>query len=237
MAKGRELRKILPLIVVLVLAAGAAFIYWTKTQHSAPAAAVSSTNGTPGGSAAAAPSSGPAILNVTSDDEVMGKADAPVTMIEYASLTCPHCAHFEGDIFPQIKSAYIDTGKLRFVYRDFPLDALAVRAAVLAHCAGHERFFGFLQVLFQNQPTWEQAEQPESALAGIAKLGGIGKDQFDHCMADDSLTKRVTQSRLDAEQNLEIESTPTFFINGKKISGAQPYEAFQSAIDPLLPKP
>ena len=227
------MRKILPLIVVLVLAAGAAFIYWTKTQHSAPAAVASGA----AGNTAAATSSGPAILNVTPDDEVMGKSDAPVTMIEYASLTCPHCAHFEVDIFPQIKSTYIDTGKLRFVFRDFPLDALAVRAAVLAHCAGHERFFGFLQVLFQNQPTWEQADKPEDALAGIAKLGGIGKDQFDHCMADDLLTKRVSQSRLDAEQNLEIESTPTFFINGNKISGAQPFEAFQKVIDPLLPKP
>ena len=231
------MRKILPLIVVLVLAAGAAFIYWTKTQHSPAATAASNASGAAGGSAATAASSTPAVLNVTPEDEVMGKADAPVTMIEYASLTCPHCAHFEGEIFPQIKSAYIDTGKVRFVYRDFPLDALAARAAVLAHCAGHERFFGFLQVLFQNQATWEQADKPEDALAGIAKIGGIGKDQFDRCMADDSLTKRVSQSRLDAEQNLEIESTPTFFINGNKISGAQPFETFQKAIDPLLPKP
>ena len=229
------MRKILPLIVVLVLAAGAAFIYWTKTQHGTPAVAASSASSAATGSAAA--SSGPAILTVTPDDEVMGKPDAPVTMIEYASLTCPHCAHFEGDIFPQIKSAYIDTGKLRFVFRDFPLDALAARAAMLAHCAGHERFFGFLQVLFANQATWEQAEKPEDALAGIAKIGGIGKDQFDRCMTDDSLTKKVSQSRLDAEQNLEIESTPTFFINGDKIAGAQPFEAFQKVIDPLLPKP
>jgi len=157
-------------------------------------------------------------------------------VIEYASLTCPHCAAFEAEILPRLQSAYIDSGKLRLVFRDFPLDPVALRAAMLAHCAGKERYFGFLQVLFQNQADWRDAQDPEAALAAIAKLGGIGKEEFGRCMADETLAKRVVQSRHDAEKSLTIESTPTFFINGKKVSGAQPFEAFEEIIKPMLPK-
>jgi len=176
------------------------------------------------------------ILAVTADDMVMGNEKAPVTMIEYASFTCPHCAHFETETFPQIKQDYIDTGKVRFVYRDFPLDALALRAAMLAHCAGKERYFGFVQVLFQQQTSWDQAADPEAALASIAKIGGIGKEEFDKCMGDQTLEQRVVKTRHDAEADLDIESTPTFFINGQKVSGSQPLEVYQAVINPLLPK-
>jgi len=223
-----KLRKILPLVAVLVVVAGAVAFYWYKTQGGAP--------GVP--SMAPEPGKAPGgILAVSSDDMAVGQANAPITIIEYASLTCPHCAHFEADIFPKIKSTYIDTGKVRFVYRDFPLDALALRAAMLAHCAGPERYFGFLQVLFQNQTDWDQAQDPDAALAGIAKIGGIGKAEFDRCLGNESLAQRIIKTRHDAEKSLNIESTPTFFINGKKVSGAQPFEAFEEIIKPMLPNP
>ncbi len=222
---GVNLRKILPVLAVLVLIAGAAAFYWSRQQGAQPVA--------PGDMAARQPGG---ILAVTADDMVMGNEKAPVTMIEYASFTCPHCAHFETETFPQIKQDYIDTGKVRFVYRDFPLDALALRAAMLAHCAGKERYFGFVQVLFQQQTSWDQAADPEAALASIAKIGGIGKDEFDKCMGDQTLEQRVVKTRHDAEADLDIESTPTFFINGQKVSGSQPLEVYQAVINPLLPK-
>jgi len=222
-----KLRKILPVVAVLVVVAGAVALYWFWTQGRAPHIP---GMGPPTG---AAPE---AVLAVTADDMVLGSKDAPVTIVEYASLTCPHCARFEIDTLPRLQTAYIDPGKVRFVFRDFPLDPLALRAAMLAHCAGADRYFGFLQVLFQNQSDWDQAPDPEAALAGIAKLGGIGKEQFDRCMADESLSKRVIQSRHDAEKSLSIESTPTFFINGTKVSGSQPFEAFEEIINPMLPK-
>jgi protein-disulfide isomerase len=223
-----ELRKILPLLAVLVVAAGAVAFYWVKTHPGAPGGPVA------GPETGAPPAEG--ILAVTAEDMILGQADAPVTLIEYASLTCPHCAAFEAETLPRLQSAYIDSGKLRLVFRDFPLDPVALRAAMLAHCAGKERYFGFLQVLFQNQADWRDAQDPEAGLAAIAKLGGIGKEEFGRCMADETLAKRVVQSRHDAEKSLTIESTPTFFINGKKVSGAQPFEAFEAIIKPLLPK-
>jgi len=220
-------RKILPVLAVLVVIAGAAAFYWSRQTGGGPTAA--------GDTAEATPAPG-GLLAVTADDMVMGDEKAPVTMIEYASLTCPHCAHFETETFPQIKQQYIDTGKVRFVYRDFPLDALALRASMLAHCAGKERYFGFVQVLFQQQASWDQAEDPEAALASIAKIGGIGKDEFDKCMADQTIEQRVIKTRHDAETGLDIESTPTFFINGQKVAGAKPIEVYQAVINPLLPK-
>jgi protein-disulfide isomerase len=223
---GLNLRKILLLVAVLVVVAGAVALYLYKSAGGPGPASTGAVTTTPEG-----------VLAVTPDDMTLGKADAPVTMIEYASLTCPHCAHFETATFPQIQSAYIDTGKVRFVFRDFPLDPLALRAAILAHCAGKERYFGFVQVLFQNQPDWDQAKDPDAALASIAKIGGIGKEQFDKCLADDALAESVIKTRHDAEKSLTIESTPTFFVNGKKVSGSQPFEAFQQIIDPMLPKP
>ena len=189
---------------------------------------------TPG---AVPPPDAAALLKPTPDDMGIGKEDAPVTIIEYASLTCPHCARFATETLPQLQKEYIDAGKVRLIYRDFPLNGLALRASILALCAGKERYFGFVETLFQSQATWEEAEDPEAALMNVAKLGGIGKDQYDHCMADDSLAQRVTKSRVDAEKVLEVESTPTFFINGKKFAGARPLEDFEAAINPLLPKP
>ncbi len=222
-----DFRKILPILAVLVLIAGGAYFYTIQRQG---------TPAIPSGGTGEAPASPPGgLLAVAADDMTVGDEKAPVTMVEYASLTCPHCAHFETETFPQLKQAYIDTGKVRFVYRDFPLDALALRAAMLAHCAGKERYFGFLQVLFQQQTSWDQAADPEAALASIAKSGGIGKDAFDKCMADQALEQRIIKTRHDAETDLEIESTPTFFINGQKVAGAKPLEVYEAVIKPLLP--
>lgn len=173
---------------------------------------------------------------VTPEDRVLGKAEAPITIFEYASLTCPHCADFEAQTLPEIKKQWIETGKARLIYRDFPFDQAALHAAVLARCAPPDRFFAFLDVLFKEQADWAAAKDPTEALKRIGKLGGVGADQFDACMKDEKLVNRIVAERLAAEKQYGVDSTPTFFINGKKLVGAQPYADFVKALQEALPK-
>ena len=169
-------------------------------------------------------------------EHALGNPNAPVTIIEYASLTCPHCAHFHKDVLPELKERYIAPGKVRLVYRDFPLDQRALAASVLAHCAGPDRYFGFLDVLFQTQESWASADDYTAALKRIGKLGGLTEDQMDACFADQKLTDQILQSRLDAQKQYNVSSTPTFIIDGKTYAGARDIDEFASLIDPLLQK-
>ncbi len=172
----------------------------------------------------------------TPKDRVLGKADAPVTIIEYASLTCPHCAAFDRDVLPKIKQNWIDTGKAKLIYRDFPLDGWALRAAMVARCAPSERYFGFIDALFQGQNNWARAGNPEEALGRLAKLGGISEDKFQSCMKDEKLADAVSASRVVAEREYGVGSAPTFFVNGNKMVGEQTYEAFDKALAAAQPK-
>jgi protein-disulfide isomerase len=172
---------------------------------------------------------------VTADDRILGKADAPVTIIEYASLTCPHCAAFEKEILPKIKSEWIDTGKAKLVFRDFPLDGSALKAALVARCAPPERYYGFIGILFAQQGSWGLAQDPIPGITRIAKLGGMSEDQVQACLKDDALQNKILAVRLAAEQQYQVESTPTFFINGKKVVGAREDEIV-AAIKAAAPK-
>ena len=172
---------------------------------------------------------------VTADDRILGKADAPVTIIEYASLTCPHCAAFEKDILPKIKSEWIDTGKAKLVFRDFPLDGSALKAAVVARCAPPERFYGFIGILFAQQGSWGISQDPVPGITRIAKLGGMSEDQVKACLKDDAVQNKILAGRLAGEQQYQVESTPTFFINGKKVVGAKEDEII-AAIKSAAPK-
>ncbi|MFQ5784037.1 MAG: DsbA family protein [Alphaproteobacteria bacterium] len=165
---------------------------------------------------------------------VLGVADAPVTIIEYASLTCPHCASFHSDTLPLIKERYIDTGKARLVFRDFPFDRPGLLAAAMARCAGPERFFGFLEVLFRSQKSWSRATKPTEALVRIGRLGGLSRETVDACFADKALLQSVLKSRLDGAKKFNINSTPSFIINGEKLVGAQPFERFEKILNRLL---
>ena len=169
-------------------------------------------------------------------EEAIGDPSAPVTIIEYASLTCPHCAHFHKEVLPLLKERYIAPGKVRLIFRDFPLDQRALSAAVLAHCAGPERYFGFLDVLFQTQESWARGDDYLAALKRLGKLGGLTDQQMDACFADQDLANRILQSRLDAQSQHEVSSTPTFIIGGKAYAGARDIDEFASLIDPLLQK-
>lgn len=173
-------------------------------------------------------------------DPSMGKADAPVTMVEYASLTCPHCANFNNTVLPLIKKNYIDTGKVRYIYRDFPLDRYALQASMLARCAGPDRYFGFIETLFRGQAEWVRS--PKGPLEGlkalvrrIVLLGQIPNYNIDKCLADKTIEKAVLQQRLHASQVLKVDSTPTLIINRKMYSYLS-YNEFKAVVDPLLPK-
>jgi protein-disulfide isomerase len=171
-------------------------------------------------------------------DIVLGKADAPVTVVEYASMTCPHCAHFSKTTFPDFKTKYIDTGKVRFVFREFPLDELAAAAAMLARCIDKEngeKAMAVIEVLFASQEKWA-VRNPLPQLQQITKQAGMSQQAFDECLKDQTLYNNILAMRERASKEYKVESTPTLFVNGKMIKGGVAIEELAKAIDPLLPK-
>ena len=178
----------------------------------------------------------PTVLKLTDSDRILGNKDAPVTIIEYASLTCPHCMHFATEVLPALKKKWIDTGKVRLVLRDYPLDGLALRAAMVARCAPPDKFYPFIDTLFQTQDKWATAKDPQAELQRLALMGGMGKKQFDDCLADKKMENEVVGSRLVAAQKLNVNATPTFFINGTKFDGDPTVEAFDEVLNKTAPK-
>jgi len=166
----------------------------------------------------------------TSDDRILGKPDAPITIFEYASLTCPHCAEFDRETLPKLKETWLDTGKARLIFRDFPLDASALKAAMLARCAPPDQFYGFIDVLFRGQQSWAVSRDLDGSLGKLAKLGGLSDETFAACMKNDELQKKIVAERYQAEKEYGVDSTPTFFINGVKFVGAQPFPEFDKAL-------
>lgn len=176
----------------------------------------------------------PAADNPRLSERSMGQASAPMVVQEFFSLTCSHCGAFGRDTWPQVKRELVQTGKIRFIWRDFPLDQIALRAAVIAHCAGPERYPAFVDVFFQQQASWIRAADPVQALKQLARLGGLGAEQADACLADKAMEDAVLKSRLEAQQKFDVKSTPTFIVNGKSYSGEKSVEDFAAIIDPLL---
>jgi protein-disulfide isomerase len=164
-------------------------------------------------------------------DLVLGKADAPCTIVEYASMTCGHCGAFHNKVFPAIKEKYIATGKVRFIMREFPLDTLAAAASMLARCAGGEKTVPMIEVLFSKQEDWAFVRSnavPE--LFKIAKQAGFTQESFDKCLTDQALLDKISQGRERASKQFGVDSTPTFFVNGKKLADGPSLEAFEKAI-------
>jgi protein-disulfide isomerase len=173
------------------------------------------------------------------DDVVMGSPTAPVTMIEYASMTCPHCAHFAAEIFPKLKEKYIDTGKVKYIMREYPLDGLAAAAFMLARCAGPDKYYPMIETLFAEQKKWAVRDAKPPLLA-IAKQAGFTEASFDACIdtknsqtAKDLLAK-IDQVRIRGQQKFKVEATPTFYINGERFSGALSMEDIDKAVAPLI---
>jgi protein-disulfide isomerase len=166
-------------------------------------------------------------------DVVLGSDKAPVTIIEYASMTCPHCAHFEATTFPELKKRYIDTGKVRYMMREFPLDALAAAGFMLARCAGPDKYEAIIETLFAKQADWV-VQQPLEPLGAIAKQFGFTDDSFKACLANQKVLDNITAVRDNAVNKLQVNSTPTFFINGKRFVGDISIDQIAKEIDPQL---
>lgn len=174
-------------------------------------------------------------------ERALGNPKAPVRIDEYYSLDCPHCAAFVNETLPQLQADYIDKGKVYLVLHDFPLHEIALRATMLARCAPPDRFFPMVDTLFKVQRGWVLQTPGASvdALKQQAKFAGLTDAQIDACLNDRGLEDAILKERLDAENNLKIEATPTFIFNGNKddkLAQAGPYDAFKQKIDPLLKK-
>lgn len=167
-------------------------------------------------------------------DMVYGKDDAPVTIVEYASLTCSHCADFAVNTFPTIKEKYIDTGKARLIFREFPFDPRATAAFMLARCAPEDRYFPMIEVFFKQQQQWATAQDGEAALLQIAKLAGFTQESFKACLTNQQVLDDVRATMDRGSKDFGVNATPTFFINGKKYAGALSVDEMSAIIDDLL---
>lgn len=166
---------------------------------------------------------------------VLGDVDAPVTILEYSSLTCPHCAAFHNTTLPTLKKEYVETGKVKLEMRDFPLDQYALRAAAMARCASEARYFALMDLLFKQQAKWSRAQNPIDELKKIGRFAGIAPDLADACMTNTALLDGILNARLQAQRTHEIQSTPTFIVGNTKVTGNQPMENFRQVIDGQLP--
>jgi len=173
---------------------------------------------------------------VSLPDMAIGPADAKVTVTEFASMTCPHCAAFNAEVFPKIKSAYIDTGKIRYIFREFPLDIKAAAGSMLARCIAKDdagKYFAVIDMLFKQQNDWVMKNTTET-LTRIGKQAGLSQQQVEDCLKDQALLDKIAADQKYAAEVLKVDSTPTFFVNGEKIKGETSFEEFQKKIDPLL---
>lgn len=169
-------------------------------------------------------------------ENIMGAADAPVTIVEYASLTCPHCATFHGKTLPGLKKDYVDTGKVRFIFRDFPFDGVAMAGTMISRCAAPEKFFPLTNVLFERQEAWAFSKDPEAELTKIAKEFGFTQESFDTCLQNQALYDGVLKVRQRAYEVFKVDSTPTLFINGMPHRGVLSPEQMDVVLKPLLEK-
>jgi protein-disulfide isomerase len=169
-------------------------------------------------------------------DMALGPKDAAVTITEYASMTCPHCAAFNAQVFPKIKSEYIDTGKVRYIFREFPLDIKAAAGSMLSRCIAKDdapKYFAVTDMLFRSQNDWVVKNTTET-LTRIGKQAGLSQQDVEACLKDQTLLDKIAADQKYASEVLKVDSTPTFFINGEKIKGETSFEDFEKKINPLL---
>lgn len=194
------------------------------------------TSATP--AAAAPPSSGEVDMAKLLEagalpEKALGKEDAPVTVVEYASMTCGHCGNFHANTFPTIKEKYIDTGKVRWVLREFPFDPRAEAGFMLARCS-EENYFAMVDVLFKQQANWVSVENARDALLQIARLAGFSQESFEACLTNQKLLEDIRAVRVRGAEDFAVDSTPTFFINGKKYAGAMSVDEMSAVIDGMV---
>ena len=167
-------------------------------------------------------------------DMVLGKADAPVTIVEYASMTCPHCANWHKDVMPHVKKTYIEPGKVKMIFREFPLDPLATAASMLTRCQPADQYYDLTSMFFAQQRSWAHVDDPVTALFNIAKQVGFTQDSFKACLTNQTLLDGVKASRSRAEEKFGVDATPTFFVNGKKQASFSTPAEVDAVLGPLV---
>jgi protein-disulfide isomerase len=207
---------------VAVVAIAAGVYFGTRpTAAEAPPVAVAATS-----------ADAKALLGIQASDHVMGDPKAPITMIEYASLTCPHCAHFNTTELPEIEKKWVQTGKVKLIYRDFPLDQVATKAAQLAECAGNDKYYAVLDMMFRGQGSWAVAQDPIAELSKSLRIAGMGDNEVKACLANDQVANGVIADYRGGE-TLGVNSTPTIFVNGEQFKGARTLEEFDALFTKL----
>jgi protein-disulfide isomerase len=215
-------RSMLAIVAVLVVVAAAAVWYFTRQNSVALDATAANAAPAVAGSALMQP--GPL------GEMALGDPKAPNVVIEYASMTCPHCARFHNEVYRPFKTKYVDTGKVYFIFRDYPLDPLAKAAIVLAHCAPQERFFPLVDLMFDHQDQWAFVNDPATALFNLVKQAGFTQESFNACLTNQKLADGVQAVHDRAEKEFGVASTPTFFVNGKMLTGEQTLDALDKAL-------
>lgn len=233
--------KILILAAVVLVGGVIGVMGYRSTMQQEPAPVASQTEPATSSStvateaeAATATATEPMETSALITPRVLGNLDAPVTIVEYSSLTCPHCAAFHRETLPQLKKEYIDTGKVKLEIRDFPLDNGAALAALMARCAPEERYFALMDLLFAQQSKWAREQGMLQELAKLGGFAGMSNEQLETCFANEELYKAIVDQRKIWTTVDEIRSTPTFYVNGKQVVGAQPFDAFKELIDAEL---
>ena len=174
-------------------------------------------------------------INAKTDEEFfLGNKDAKIVVIEYASMTCIHCANFHKQVYPKIKKNYIDTNKIKFIFRDFPLDKQALFASVLAKCAPKDKYYNFVKLILTNQEKWISNDDAfMNKLRNIGKLAGLNENKINSCFKDEKIVNNIIRTRSIGEEKYNINSTPSLIINEKKYS-AMSYENFEKIIEDLI---
>jgi protein-disulfide isomerase len=218
-------RQLLIMVAAAVLiVAGAVFFFVSRSEHVTLDPAASTPT-------AAAKTTPPEMLVAGPlGEQALGDPKAPNTIIEYASMTCPHCQRFHAAVYPELKTKYIDTGKVYFIFREYPLDPLATSAIMLARCAPADRYFPIVDLLFQQQATWAFVPNPVPALQSVVRQAGITQDQFTACLTNQSILDGVNWVKKRGNDTFGVTSTPTFFINGEKHSGDISLAAIDKAL-------
>jgi len=210
------------LAAVIALGAGAYFVFRT------PPSETTTTD------------TGPLAILVSKDDRTLGSPKAPLKVVEYAAPTCPHCAHFDMDFFPRFKQDYIDSGKVYFVFRVFPLNAVDVAAESMARCLPEDNYFQFLDLLYRNQPKWDpdgyQIPDVHAALVDMGKIAGMSAEKVDSCIGDQAEQKRIQDVVTEATTKYGVSGTPTFIANGQIHGPFVDYQELQNFFDPMLAK-
>jgi len=228
-----SIRALLAVGAVTVVAAGGYFAY-SSSQQAEEVALTTIESSTFISSAHAADFKAKEVdsTDYGEDARIYGDPNAPVTLLEFASMTCGHCAAFHNEKWPEIKKKYIDTGMVKLVFKDFPFDQRAAGASMLARCVADDKFFPAVGALFKTQDKWARAEDYLGELGKIGKLAGLSQEKFDECMGNEDVLNAVLKDRQEGMQKYKVDSTPTFFVNGEeKISGNVALDDFEEVLD------